>query len=273
METKLLATPYRFLLMGAVVIAACAASYELARSSNNLANQGVAFAIARGNWTFHNIPVRTCSSSYGTPSLFSNHLVKHLSLSSAASIAGELTFYTDSKCFLAPILDPAGWNRSASQGADGSSSISVFPTGVKDPDFSPNGTKEAMVVEETSISACEGCIADLVCPVFLYAEDQMGYSNEYCPSHTPSSESIRFRLGNAESSYGIAISNNPAGISGTVALSGGDYPAVGSLLYSGPTISGSEPSGGRIGCVLSSSLANECNTTVNSLVAALGKGI
>jgi hypothetical protein len=253
-------------LVTIVVVAACAISYEVGRTSRSAKVSGLNFTQALGDWGSNDVPIKTCASSYGL-SFKNHHAPKTLRENPATSQASELTFYTDAKHTLTPILGPAGWKCSASEGADGTSEISIYPPGVRNPGGIANGTEETMGIEETMIPACRSCIANLECPVFLNAESQLGYNGQYCPGFMPSSESVRFLEGDAKSSYGVAILSDPPGSPGSVTLSGGDYPAVGALLYS----SGQQASGGSIGCVLPGSYGKLCNAILNDFVMTFAK--
>lgn len=254
-------------LVTVVVVAACAVSYEVGRTSRSAKVSGLIFTRDIGNWGSNDVPVKTCASSYGLSYMKNHRAPKSLRTSPATSLANALTFYTDAKHTLTPILGPAGWKCSASEGADGTSEISIYPPGVRNPGGIANGTEETMGIEETMIPACVGCIADLECPVFLNAETQLGYNGQNCPGYVPSSESVRFLEGDAESNYGVALLSDPPGSPGSVTLSGGDYPAVGALLYS----SGKEPSGGSIACVLPGSYGKLCSAIVNDFVMTFAK--
>jgi len=248
-----------------VVVAACVVSYEVGRTSKSSKISVSIVTRGVGNWGSNDVPVKTCVSTYGLH-FKKRHAPKTLRTSSPTSKANELTFYTDAKHRLTPILGPAGWKCSASEGADGSSEISIYPPGVKNPEGIANGTEETMGIEETVYPVCRDCIAELVCPVFLNAEIQLGYNGQNCPSYLPSSESVRFLDGsNAESNFGTALLSDPAGSPGSVTLSGGDNPAVGALFYS----SGAVASGGSIGCVLPSSFTKLCSAIVNDFVAKI----
>ena len=255
-------------LVTIVVVAACAVSYEVGRTSVSAKISGLNLTRDIGNWGSNDVPVKTCASSYGLSTYVKNRHAPHtLRTRPATSVANSLNFYTDSKHTLTPILGPAGWKCSTFEGADGTSEISIYPPGVRNPVGLANGTEETMGIEETMIPACIGCIADLECPVFLNAETQLGYKGQYCPGSVPSSESVRFLEGDAESNYGVALLSDPPGSPGSVTLSGGDYPAVGALFYS----NGKEPSGGSIGCVLPGSYGNLCNAIVNDFVLTFAK--
>jgi hypothetical protein len=253
-------------LVTVVVVAACVVSYEVGRTSRSATVSVLNVTRDFGNWGSNDVPVKTCVSSYGL-SFTNRHAPKTLRVKPATSLAKDLTFYTDAKHQLTPILGPDGWKCSASEGADGTSEISIYPPGVRNPEGIANGTEETMGIEETMIPACIGCIADLVCPVFLNAETQLGSSGQYCPGNVPSSESVRFLEGDAESNYGVALLSDSAGSPGSVTLSGGDYPAVGALLYS----SAKEPSGGSIGCVLPGSYGKLCSAILNDFVMTFAK--
>lgn len=255
------------LLVAAVLVAACAVSYEVGRTSKSVKASRSSLTWDVGSWGSNDVPVKACVSSYGLSDMKYRNAPKTLRANPATSRANELTFYTDAKHLLTPILGPAGWKCSASEGADGGSEISVYPPGVRNPEGIANGTEKTMGIEETMIPACQGCIADLECPVFLNAENQLGYTGQNCPGYVPSSESVRFLEGNAESNYGVALLSDPPGSPGSVTLSGGDYPAVGALLY----LNGGEASGGSIGCVLPGSYAKLCNAIVDDFVMTFAK--
>jgi hypothetical protein len=254
-------------LVVVVVAAACTVSYEVGKGTTKVTTSaGLTFRPIKGTWTSNNVPVKTCTSTYGISTSPTKHASRQLRMTSASKVASELTFYTDADHVLTPVLGPAGWNCSASQGADGTSTISIYPPGVRDPVGASNGTEETMGIEETMIPACQGCLASLECPVFLNAEDQLGYNGQYCPGYMPSSESVRFLEGDAESDYGVAVLSDPPRSSGTVTLSGGDYPALGALLYL-RSASGAQALGGSIGCVLPGRSGEMCRAIVNDFVS------
>jgi hypothetical protein len=108
-----------------------------------------------GNWGSNDVPVKTCASSYGLSTYMKNRRAPNtLRTRPATSLANSLTFYTDSKHTLTPILGPAGWKCSTFEGADGTSEISIYPPRVRNPVGVANGTEETMGIEETMIPAC-----------------------------------------------------------------------------------------------------------------------
>ncbi len=250
-----------------IVVAACFTAYEFGRTSRAKANTGVTLNIEAGNWSSNNVPIKLCASSYGLSGIAGHHGPTTMSLKPETPMANRLSFYTDEKRTLTPILGPANWNCATVEGADGTSDISIYPPGEMNPGNAPNGTEKTMGIEETVIPACQGCIADLACPVFLNAESQLGYDGQYCPSYAPTTESVRFLEGNAESGYGVALLSDPAGDPGSVALSGGDYPAIGALLYS----SGNGASGSSLACVLPHQDERLCNAILNTFLMAFAK--
>jgi hypothetical protein len=130
------------------------------------------------------------------------------------------------------ILGPNGWQCSVSVGVDGTTYITIYPSQVLEPS-SQNGTEETMGVAATVIPVCQGCIADLVCPIFVNAETQLGYPSITCPSFEPTTESVLFLEGGPPSGYGIALISDPPDDPGTDTLSGGDYAAVGAMDFTG----------------------------------------
>ncbi len=231
------------------------------RSQSSIPAKSV-FEITAGNWTSRGIPVKVCSSSYGIPQTPKKG-AQSQAISGLSRSASELALYVDSARTLRPVLGPASWKCSVSEGADGTAILAIYPKGVLNPSGTLNGTEETVGVEAEVIPACQGCIADLVCPVFLNAESQLGYQGILCPSYLPPSESERFIEGNAQSDYGIALLNDPPGEPGTVALSGGDYPALGALIFSGGYGSHDASS---IGCVLPQEYRSICREVVKYFV-------
>ena len=179
-------------------------------------------------------------------------------------LAGDLSFYVDTYHHLNPVLAPAGWRCTALEGADGTSVISVYPPGVKAPGAT-NATENTVGVVTTFSPFCQSCVADTVCPVFLHAETQLGYSGVYCPTYVPSTESVRFGLGNADSNYGWALLHDPPGSQGVIPLSGGDYPATGAVVY----LRTSQAMGGNIGCSLPNRYGALCQVVVSQFVQSL----
>jgi eukaryotic-like serine/threonine-protein kinase len=178
------------------------------------------------------LTVNECPSSYGVQGTPSSRIPSTIAVSLPSSEADQLAFYSDSTRSVDPVLAPAGWSCSVSVGADGSTTVAVFPPGESDPnDATPPLPATTQGVIAYSPSACQGCIADLVCPVFPNAESQLGYVGQSCGSAEPPSEQATFLSGSASDGYGTVDLTDPPGVQGTVAMSGGDYQGVGVLVF------------------------------------------
>jgi hypothetical protein len=214
------------------------------------------FVAKTGDWTGRFVPVFSCPSTYGVTQRGRPLFATHMTTSLHRELGAQLALYSDQYRSLTPILAPDGWLCVASVGADGNGSITVFPPGTVEPS-GVNGSEETVGVVESFAPACQGCIASMACPIFLDAESQHGFSNTYCPTSEPPSESVQFLEGSPTSSFGIAEISDPPGDPGTDALSGGDYPAIGVMDYT--------PSSGayEISCVLPESRHILCEAIIN----------
>ncbi len=177
------------------------------------------------------LTVNECPSSYGLQQTPTSRIPSTIAAFLPASEADRLAFYSDSTRSVDPVLAPVGWDCSVSVGADGSTIVSVFPSGQPDPKVL-GGTLPATTqgVIAYSPSACQGCVADLVCPVFSNSETQLGYSGQSCDSEPPA-EQVTFLAGSSTSDHGTVALKDPPGVQGTVQMSGGDYEAIGVMRY------------------------------------------
>jgi len=213
-----------------------------------------------GSWGGGNIPIHICSSSYGVQtSTTTPDTVATARTTLPRSVASQLSFYTDATRGIQPVLAPNGWNCTATIGADGGSSLIVSPPHVRVPSGS-NATEETMAVTFNMDPACRGCVADLACPIFLNAEQLLGYSPDNCTNYEPPTESVKFLQGGPTQNSGVAEISDPAGAPGLNQFSGGDYPALGSLAFDG---SSGEPSAASISCVLPPSHRELCSAVVS----------
>lgn len=200
-----------------------------------------------GAWDGRSIPIRTCTSSYGVPT--STTTPKHpatLETSLPNSIARQLASYTDAARIARPILAPNGWRCSSFVAADGGTSVIVVPPHVRIP-TGTTATEETMAISLQEQPACLGCVAALACPIFLNAEQLLGYPVDSCPAAEPPTETVRFLQGGPTQSFGLAEVTDPAGDPGTDQFSGGDYPALGAVSFDGTS---GEPNAATLSCVL-----------------------
>lgn len=239
-----------------------ASSLLLATTLVTNASAALVFHPVQGTWTSSDVPVHVCTSGYGSAT-GTKPLAHHLVLSPASALASRLEFYVDSRHLETPVLGPAGWNCDVGVGADGGAALSIYPPGVRDPIGSAHATEETMAIEAQIAPACASCIAQLACPIFRHAERQMGYASTPCPgADTPESEAVRFLVGSASSSSGVAEVTDGPGTAGSVTLSGGDYAAHGTTIYLG------RHGAATLGCVLPARDASFCNVIVGRFVSS-----
>ncbi len=98
-----------------------------------------------------------------------------LTIDTTATLASQLTFYTNDTRTLAPVLGPKGWDCEAIIATDGSASITVYPPGHAPPEGGPIAGQQ--VVEASSAGACQGCVYAAVCALAPSAAAQLGYAS------------------------------------------------------------------------------------------------
>jgi Domain of unknown function (DUF4850) len=234
-----------------------AGAYALGHASGNGA--------VASSTTSHAAPtmvrVEACASTYGvtygadgTP-IPSATVPAAIAVSLSAPVASELELYTDQYRSLEPILAPKGWKCTVSVGADGSTIIAVFPPG-------QDSSTATELVSAYSPSACQGCVADLVCPFFVDANLQLGYSSQGCPT-TPVPEAT-FLDGTSTASAGTVKFVEP---SHTVPLGNGagstasPYTTQGILRYADRSLGGGE--GVVDTCTLPPSQSRDCTAILS----------
>ena len=210
------------------------------------------------------LSVNECPSSYGAQQDPSSRIPSSIGVSMAAGERRSLTFYSDSTRSVDPVLAPVGWSCTATVGADGSTVVSVFPSGESDPssgDASLPSDTEGVIAY--SPSACQGCVADLVCVVFPNAESDLSYFGQSCPSSAPPDERTEFLAGSSSSDFGTVELTDPPGVQGDVAMSGGNFQAVGMMRYSDDS---GEGQAAMESCVLPPASSALCSVIVNDFL-------
>lgn len=247
-----------------VALGLLAGGFAWGRHSVNTSSKPLSLYVKDvGSWTGVDMPVKACPSTYGVPSEGTSASGPNtLKTSIASSVAAQLSFYSDKTRTVGPFLAPNGWQCSVTVGADGGTTVTIYPPHVLQP-VTQNGSEDTMGVEANLIPACQSCIAELVCAIFVDAESQRGYPTTYCPSYEPPTESVRFLEGTPTSNLGIAWVTDPPGDAGTNALSGADFPAVGALAYGQ---NGTEGGAASVSCVLPLKYADLCRAIVDRFV-------
>ena len=139
------------------------------------------------------VPVVGCATTYGggTPPTQAAPAPEPVDVPPAT--ADQLGLYTTDTFGVPPILAPRGWSCSAEVGADGSTSISVYPPGSSAPKSGSTG-QQAVVAQ--SDSACQGCVWGTVCRFVPAAGNQLGYTSLNCPA-VPERETTYWIKGSA----------------------------------------------------------------------------
>ena len=105
--------------------------------------------------------------------------------------------------------------------------------------------------------ACVGCIATMACGLFPEAWKLFEQPGVACPTTTPAGELITRPMPRS------AIFEDPPGVAGTGEPSGGQYRALGMLVFDPGSGAGSElPSALKITCTLPDSMAQICDEIV-----------
>jgi Domain of unknown function (DUF4850) len=198
------------------------------------------------------LPVVSCPTSSGVvrpavPSPRSRSVVV------PQALAGKLSVYADTQGVM-ELVGPKGWTCTASYGADGSGGITVHPLG------GGPSPRSAIVGSETS--ACVGCALDQACRLFPSAARALRSDlGEACPIRRAAAERV------VRIAAGIVAFEDPPGVKGTGALSGGQYPAYGVMTYHPPAPDGSW----QETCTLPSSDKSLCTAVLNSFVSWYGQ--
>lgn len=169
-----------------------------------------------------------------------------------ADVADQLRFYVGGVTVLAPV----GWSCTSSVGADGSAGITVHPRG-------EDSSSPSAAVSVNQVPACQGCIADLVCPFFPNAEAQLGYS-EPCPGSKPQGELIH-RIGR-----NVVSLTDSAGVKGNALGSGGVNPARGLVIFLPPSHK-RQDSAAEISCTLPAAKRHLCDAILDDYLARAKK--
>lgn len=146
------------------------------------------------------VGVVACPTAYGAGRPAPRPTPGPIPVDLPGSTASELSFYSIDTYGDPPILAPQGWQCDALVGADGSTTINVYPPGGSRP---PTGTIGRPAVVAHSDSACQGCVYGTVCRFVPGAGAQLGYTTMNCPA-APTGESTYWIKGSAQASPPIS---------------------------------------------------------------------
>lgn len=198
------------------------------------------------------LPVISCPTIYvSTPSI--SHSAE-ATVSVPTSSSHDYSLYSDSKRTLAPLLAPKGWHCKGEIAEDGSLNLTLYPIKAL-PAASSFGNAEQIVA--TSDGACQGCIADDVCPYFENAQTQLGFAGMSCTTTKPNDEQDSFVTGSNTSDQGSVDIYDPP-------TKKTKYPEYAVLRYSDTTGEGVDA---RETCVLPKSKLSWCRAITAEFVA------
>ena len=109
----------------------------------------------------------------------------------------------------------------------------------------------------TVYPACQGCIADMVCPYWRDALSDLGYQGMGCQALRPPQEQVY--LQSAE----LAFIEDPPDVQGQADPSGGAYPANSVVAFIRPTGADPEASAWMLTCTLPPKAHHACTTILN----------
>ncbi|MGA2519930.1 MAG: hypothetical protein ABSG81_03820 [Acidimicrobiales bacterium] len=176
------------------------------------------------------LPVTVCPTTDGTPPPSTSVPVpSSLEVQVPSNLADTLAVYSDTQGFM-KVVGPRAWSCTALLAADGSGGVAVYPPAQPLPPswssqwhLAAGSAVEAIVADETS--ACVGCTVGQACP--LFASARSAYDSEIgrpCPTR-PAQEWV------GQESAGIVSFEDPPGVAGDGAPSGGADPANGIMTY------------------------------------------
>jgi hypothetical protein len=207
------------------------------------------------------VTVVSCRAELGAPGAAPPRSPSKLPIALDARDSNRVRFYSDG---FVTVLAPNGWSCAGLEAADGSQSLSVFPTGQRDPvRGDPLPTRGAAVTAVLDYTG-HGPGAELVCGLFpgTRAATLAGETGG-CPP-VPSREQV------TRPTADVATFLDPAGVRGSGLPSGGKNAAVGVVLF--PQVS-PEPGSVNVAkatCTAPGSLSSICDLVVADFVARNG---
>jgi hypothetical protein len=209
------------------------------------------------------LPLDVCTTSVGDASEVPVGLPSTIHVKIPKADSGTLAFYSDNEGIIG-VLAPIGWNCTAAIGANGSSSLNVFPSGqanLASGALSAGSTAETISAQQTS--ACVGCRVALACPLFaLSTNDSSSELNQPCPLTRPTSETT------TSINEHVVEFTDPPGIHGDADPSGGAYPAMGAMTYYGDRAS---QGSWTETCLLPPTDKSTCKAIVGNFVSRYGE--
>ncbi len=168
------------------------------------------------------VSVTVCPTTYGARNTEPSQLPSQITMQLTAGLAGHVAAYTDG-LGIEFVLAPRGWGCAATVGADGTSQVTVTPTGASSvPNYLSSGdATQAVVASQTSV--CAGCLYDQACPLFSSVANANVYT---CPA--PSG--YKGESATPVSAPAVEFADGP-GVRGSGSPSGGANVAMGLVTY------------------------------------------
>jgi hypothetical protein len=193
------------------------------------------------------VPVVACSTNYGSGERQKpTKATERLRL--PASAASRLAVFATN---VDRVLAPREWRCTAEVGANGTARLTVSPE---------SGDRFSILADDAA--ATYGDILDLACSLFEKAaklqKQDLGVT---CLKRDPAA--IVRRVGAT-----VAWFEDPPGVAGTGAQSGGDDAAMGAVYY----IGGQEPTATKVTCVLSREDRGLCTAVIDDWLRRSGTG-
>ena len=200
------------------------------------------------------LSVVSCPTTYAFPPPPASSQPARVTVSLSRSISHSFSLYSDSSRTMPPLLAPKGWHCHVDIAVDGSVGFNLYPT--KTP---PTGSGFASAIQIVAVSdgACQGCVADDVCPYFENAQTQIGFAGMTCMTAKPNDEQDTFVTGSNTSNQGLVDIYDPP-------TTKTKYPVHGVVRYSDTTGEGVDA---RETCVLSKSKLSWCRAITDEFVA------
>ncbi len=178
----------------------------------------------------------SCPTENAVTNPTTGHLPTSMEVTIPTSFVGKVAVYTDDLGRIR-LLGPDGWECSAAFGADGSGGVVISPPGRLSSE--PGGLWPASLpagssvetIEGSETGACMGCAEGQACRLFADAA-RLNAAFGKCPTRPPSETVERI-------DHGVVAFEDPAGVAGDAAPSGGQYPADGVMTFYPNSSSGS----------------------------------
>jgi len=190
------------LLICVIAVAVASASGGTAYAQNKSSKKHP----ASSTMTRLTLRVSTCPASYGYVGQEVGDVPTSASVTLPRVMKHDFALYTDSKRTMAPLLAPRGWRCNVQVGGNGSTVFSLYPTKKAPPQSNYSNAEEIVA---TTSGGCQSCVADEVCPYFVNALTQIGYTGMPCNTSKPSDELDDYVAGSSASNHGQVDTYTP----------------------------------------------------------------